>query len=117
MDKIQTILFWRLKVVADDLNRKVNIEEVVEKLGLTQRESADAMDRFSQDKGVKKTARVRGRGGNSKFPIFSLLGVAWKSDEELVSDSKLVVFTGENIIVIRGDDCFCVFLPSYGTAL
>ncbi len=94
MDKIK-ILFWQLKVVADDLNSKVEIREVMEKLGLMPREAADAMDGFSEDNGVQKTAPVSERGGNSRSPIFSLLGVAWKSEEELVSDLKLVVFTGE----------------------
>ncbi len=82
-------------MVADDLNSKVEIREMIEKLGLMRREAAAAMDGFSEDNSVQETALVSKRGGNSRSTIFSLLSVVWKSEEELVSDLKLVVFPGE----------------------
>lgn len=95
MARNEEILFWRLEVVADDPDSKVRIEEVMEKFGLTRREAADAMDRFSEEKRVEKIPPVSERGGNSQFRIFSLAGAAWKSAEELVRESKMVVFTGK----------------------
>lgn len=95
MDKINEILIWRLHVKAKDLKSQVAIGEVMEKLSLSRRVAADAMDRFCEENGVQKTAPVSERGGNSNSRIFSMLGVEWKTEEELLSDSKLVVFTGE----------------------
>ncbi|XP_059086890.1 uncharacterized protein LOC131883431 [Tigriopus californicus] len=90
-----SILSWRLIVTNDDQNdKRVTIKEVMEKFGIKRLEAAEIMREYSQEYNVEKTAVVSETSGNSKSPIFSLMGVKWKSDEELLGSAKLVIFTG-----------------------